>query len=482
MARILLLGASGYIGGRLLPRLIQRGHDVHCLLRNPNKIPPADAEQTHVFEGDVLKPETLPPAFADTDIVFYLVHSMSAGDDDFEQRDRRAAEHVAAAAREAGVQRIVYLGGLGKRDENQTPHLRSRHEVGDILRSSGIPVTEFRAAVIVGSGSASFEMMHHLVNRLPVMITPRWVSVRTQPLAIADLLAYLLDAVERPETSGEIIDIGGPEVLTYREMMRTVARVLGLRRYVLPVPVLTPKLSSYWVNLVTPIPFSLARSLIESVRSETICENDRAAELFDIRPMPFEDAVRRALQKLHTASVETTWSSAGSPPAPQPLDPSHLKTDVQEVRCAASAEQLYHVISSIGGASGWHYANTLWRMRGFIDKQLGGVGLRRGRRHPTDLHVGEALDFWRVEEIDPGARLLLRAEMKVWGRAWLEFRVEPDGSGSRLIQTARYYPRGVFGLIYWYGVYPAHVLVFRGMAKAIARKAEQATSSSDGLS
>lgn len=473
MARILLLGASGYIGGRLLPRLIQRGHDVRCLLRNPNKIPPAEAKHTTVFKGDVLKPETLPRAFADTDILFYLVHSMSGGKEDFEQRDRRAAQHVGDAARDAGIQRIVYLGGLGRRDAKQTPHLRSRHEVGDILRSSGIPITEFRAAVIVGSGSASFEMTHHLVNRLPVMITPRWVSVRTQPLAIADLLAYLLDAVEKPETSGEIIDIGGPAVLTYREMMGTVARVLGLRRYVLPVPVLTPKLSSYWVNLVTPIPFFLARSLIESVRSETVCENTRASELFDIEPMPFEEAVRRALQKLHTASVETTWSSAGSPPAPQPLDPSHLKTDVQEVHCQASAPRLFHIVSSIGGGNGWHYANTLWRIRGFIDKQLGGVGLRRGRRHPTDLRVGEALDFWRVEEIDPGERLLLRAEMKVWGRAWLEFRVEPDDHGSRLIQTARYYPRGLTGLIYWYGVYPMHVLVFRGMAMAIARRAEQ---------
>jgi len=473
MARILLLGASGYIGGRLLPRLNQRGHDVRCLLRNPNKIPPADAEMTQVFAGDVLNPETLPPAFADTDVLFYLVHSMSGGEEDFEQRDRRGAEHVAKAAREAGVKRIVYLGGLGRRDANQTPHLRSRHEVGDILRSSGIPVTEFRAAVIVGSGSASFEMMHHLVNRLPVMITPRWVSVRTQPLAIADLLSYLLDAVEKPETAGEVIDIGGPEVLTYREMMRTVAHVLGLRRHVLPVPVLTPKLSSYWVNLVTPIPFSLARSLIESVRSETVCENDRAAELFDIRPMPFEEAVRRALQKLQTASVETTWAAAGSPPAQQPLDPSHLKTDEQNVHCAASASRLFHVVSSIGGINGWHYANRLWRFRGFIDKQLGGVGLRRGRRHPTNLRVGEALDFWRVEEIDPGERLLLRAEMKVWGRAWLEFRVESNDHGSRLIQTARYYPRGLAGLLYWYSIYPIHVLVFRGMARAIVRRAEQ---------
>ncbi|MBN1446470.1 MAG: SDR family oxidoreductase [Bacteroidetes bacterium] len=474
MAHILLLGATGYIGGRLLPRLIQRGHDVRCLVRNPHKIPPEDAEQALLYQGDVLKPETLPVAFAGTEIVFYLVHSMSGGNEDFERQDRAAAAYVAGAARAAGVQRIIYLGGLGERNSDQTPHLRSRHEVGDILRSSGIPVTEFRAAVIVGSGSASFEMLHHLVNRLPVMITPRWVSVRTQPLAIADLLSYLLDAVDRPESAGEVIDIGGPEVLTYRDMMLTVARVLGLRRAVLPVPVLTPKLSSYWVNLVTPIPFSLARSLIESVRSETICENDSAARLFDIRPMRFEDAVRRALQKVQTATVETTWTSAGSPPVPQPLDPSHFRIDQQVVSCDAAPDTLFRVVSSIGGENGWYFANILWRMRGFLDKQMGGVGLRRGRRHPTDMHVGEALDFWRVEEIDSGRRLLLRAEMKVWGRAWLEFRVEPKEDGtSRLFQTARYYPRGITGLLYWYSVYPLHVLVFRGMARAIARKAEE---------
>jgi hypothetical protein len=334
-------------------------------------------------------------------------------------------------------------------------------------------VTEFRAAVIVGSGSASFEMVHHLVNRLPVMITPRWVNVRTQPLAIADLLSYLLAAVENEQAAGKIIDIGGPEILSYREMMRTVARVLGLRRVVIPVPVLTPRLSSYWVNLVTPIPFSLARSLVESVRSETIVENDLASKIFDIRPMPFEEAVRRALRNVQAFAVETTWTSAGSLPAQQPLDPSHLRIDERQAESRASVSALFNVVTSIGGDNGWYYANTLWRIRGFVDQQIGGVGLRRGRRHPTQLQVGEALDFWRVEELVEGEKLLLNAEMRVWGRAWLEFRTEalPNG-GSRLTQTARYYPRGVFGLLYWYGIYPLHVFVFRGMARAIARRAE----------
>jgi uncharacterized protein YbjT (DUF2867 family) len=474
LAAILLLGATGYIGGRLLPRLLQRGHTVRCLVRSPRKVHARDATAAEILAGDILDARSLPPAFEGIDTVVYLVHSMSGSGEDFERRDRAGAENVARAAQAAGVRRIIYLGGLGTRDSGQTKHLRSRHEVGDILRASGIPVTEFRAAVIVGSGSASFEMMHHLVNRLPVMITPRWVNVRTQPLAIADLLMYLLEGVERDDTAGQVIDIGGPEVLTYREMMLTVARVLGLRRFVLPVPVLTPRLSSYWVNLVSPIPFLLARSLIESVRSETVVENDAAARLFTIKPIPFEEAVRRALRKLQSYDVETTWTSAGSPPAPQPLDPSHLRSDVQTVNCDAPSDRLFTVVSGIGGDNGWYYANALWRVRGFVDKQLGGVGLRRGRRHPQELHPGEALDFWRVEEIEPGQRLLLRAEMRVWGRAWLEFRVEQLASGgSRLVQTAHYYPRGVIGLLYWYGIFPAHVLVFRGMARAIVRRAEQ---------
>ncbi|PLX26509.1 MAG: DUF2867 domain-containing protein [Ignavibacteria bacterium] len=473
MAQILLLGATGYVGGRLLPRLIEHGHDVRCLVRSPEKIPEREAAAGEIIRGDVLQRETILPAMQGIDTVLYLVHSMSGGGSDFEKHDRIAAQNVAECARDAGVRRIIYLGGLGSRERMQTPHLRSRHEVGDILRGSGVPVTELRAAVIVGSGSASFEMIHHLINRLPVMITPRWVNVRTQPLAIADLLSYLVATVEKQETSGRVIDIGGPEVLSYREMMLTIARVLGLRRIVIPVPVLTPRLSSYWVNLVTPIPFSLARALIESVRSETVMENDSAAELFDITPMPFEEAVRRALRKVQVFDVPTTWSSAESTPLDPHLDPSHLRVDERTVPSRAPVSTLFATVSRIGGEQGWYYANTLWRIRGFIDKQLGGVGLRRGRRHPSQLRIGDALDFWRVEEYEPDRHLLLRAEMRVWGRAWLEFRTESDGSGSRLIQTARYYPRGLFGLIYWYSIYPLHAIVFRGMARGIVRFAER---------
>ena len=472
MATVLVMGATGYIGRRLVPRLVKRGHEVRTFVRTPGKSALTGCEHCQVIQGDVLDKQSLQRAFEGIDLVFYLVHSMAAGEKEFEERDRRAAANVAEVAGRSNLKRILYLGGLGRRDVPQSAHLKSRHEVGDLLRTSGIPVTEFRAAVIVGSGSASFEMMHHLVNRLPVMVCPRWVTVRTQPIAISDVISYLVESVEKVETAGQTIDIGGPEVLTYREMMLTVAKVLGLKRMLLEVPVLTPRLSSYWVNLVTPIPTPLARSLIESLRSETICENRVALELFERSPIGFEAAVRRALERVTSSSVESTWTQAEALRTDQPIDPSHLLSDTQTVAVQAPPEELFRAVSSIGGERGWYYADWLWKIRGFIDKQVGGVGLRRGRRHQTDIRQGEALDFWRVEEVVPGVRLLLRAEMKVWGQAWLEFVVERGETGSsRLIQTARYYPKGVLGLVYWYSIYPIHAIVFRGMARSIARRA-----------
>jgi len=473
MKKILVLGATGYVGGRLVPRLLKRGYSVRCLVRDGRKVAGRDwASQVEVFEGDVLKPETLISAFQDIEVVYYLVHSMVSGEKNFEDLDRKAALNVAAAAQQAGVERIVYLGGLGKREIEQSPHLRSRHEVGEVLRTGTTPVTEFRAAVIVGSGSVSFEMVHHLVNRLPAMICPRWVLTRTQPIAIADVLRYLIDTIEKPETLGKIFDIGGPEVLTYRDMMLTVARVLGLKRLLIRVPVLTPRLSSYWVNLVTPVPAQVARALIEGVRFETIVENDAALNIFDFQPMNFEEAVRRALARVAAHDIETAWTDAFSIYETPTVDPSHLRVDRREVETAVPAEELFRVVALIGGDNGWYFADWLWKLRGFIDQQLGGVGLRRGRRHPEKIAIGDALDFWRVEEYLEGEKLLLRAEMKVWGRAWLEFKVEKiDENNSRLRQTARYYPRGLFGLVYWYAVYPVHALVFRGMSRAIARRA-----------
>lgn len=474
MPSVLVLGATGYIGGRLVPRLVRAGYKVRALARDPAKIAGRGWSDVEMVRGDLLDPDSIRASLDGVGVVYYLVHSMSSAGEDFAERDRVAASNLALAAKRSGVQRIIYLGGLGRKALAHSLHLRSRHEVGDILRSSGIAVTEFRAAVVVGSGSASFEMIHHLVNRLPLMICPRWLVVKTQPIAVGDVLRYLTDCLDTPETADRVIDIGGPDVLTYRDMMLTVARALGLRRLLIQVPVLTPRLSSYWVNLVTPIPARLARSLIESVKHETTCENDDARRLFAFTPMSFADAVRAALQHIAERDVETRWTEASMVPEAPGLDPSHLLTDRRVVDVGADAASLFAVVTSIGGEHGWYYGDILWKLRGFIDQQMGGVGLRRGRRHPTELRAGEALDFWRVEHIVPGKILRLRAEMIVWGSAWLEFRVEPLGPGSsRLTQTATYYPHGLTGLLYWYGILPIHILIFRGLARAIAFRAEK---------
>ncbi len=472
--KILIIGATGYVGGRLVPKLVEAGYRVRCLVRSRRKAEGRSwANKVELHEGDALDQESVASAMTDVDTVYFLMHSMAAGGGKFEDLDRQAAENVVQAAESAGVQRIIYLGGLGKYDDKQSPHLRSRHEVGRILRSGTVPVFEFRAGIIVGSGSLSFEIVHHLVNRLPVMICPKWVYTKTQPIAVADVLRYLLASLKLPGSRTEVIDIGGPDVLTFRDMMLKVAEVLGLRRQLLQVPVLTPRLSSYWVNLVTPVQTDVARELIESLRHETVCENDRAQHLFQIEPMGFTEAVQKALAHITSHDVETAWTDASSSTVHSQVDPSHLRRDVRQITVAAPVESVFSVISSVGGQNGWYYANLLWQIRGFIDKQLGGVGLRRGRRHPTDMAVGDALDFWRVEEYEPLKKLSLRAEMKVWGQAWLDFEVEQiDDKATRLIQTARYYPRGLFGLFYWYAVYPLHVVVFAGMAKALARHSE----------
>lgn len=472
---ILVLGATGYIGGRLVPRLLEAGHSVRCLARDPRKLEGRGWNRAEVVRGDVLDSGVLLRAMQGCEVVYYLVHSMTSGEDSFEERDRTAARNAASAAAKDGVQRIIYLGGLGKRHADLSAHLRSRHEVGDILREGPVPVTEFRAAIIIGSGSASFDMMHALVNRLPVMTAPRWVATRSQPIAVQDVLRYLVDCLAVPETTGRVLDIGGPDILTYREMMLRFARVLGLRRFIFVIPVLTPRLSSLWVNLVTPISSSLARPLIEGLKSEMVCESDVARRLFSFVPLSFEEALRRALQRVREHAVETTWSNASvSDPAdllPEEADVQVL-SDIQRLTVEASAEHVYRVFSMIGGTTGWYYADELWRVRGFMDKTIGGVGLRRGRRDPTELLHGDALDFWRVESVTPGRQLVLRAEMKLPGRAWLEFSVQPWGPAQSVFtQTARFYPRGIWGLAYWYGIYPLHLLVFRGMARAIAQRA-----------
>ncbi|MBK7092545.1 MAG: SDR family oxidoreductase [bacterium] len=469
---VLVVGSNGYIGSKLVPRLLEQGYRVRCLVRDRNRVAAhAWSGSVEVMEGDVLDASSLNFAFQHVSTTYYLVHSMTNPAGDFDELDRQAARNVGDVAKRFGVDRIIYLGGLGKRRQEQSLHLRSRHEVGDILRASGIPVTEFRAAVVVGAGSLSFEMIHHLANRLPVMICPRWVVTQTQPISIDDVLAYLVAALKLPQSTGRIVDIGGPEILTYRDMMLRVARALGLRRWLIQVPVLTPRLSSYWVGLVTPVPVKPARALIEGLRHETICENDDAKTIFEIVPIGFDQAVERALSAV--LSGQSDARARGRESVISHLEPSHLLIDRRQLAVKASSDKLFHVVSSIGGENGWYAANLLWKIRGLIDEMVGGVGLRRGRSDSNNLAVGDALDFWRVEELDQGKRILLRAEMKLPGKAWLEFEVDGTSqSNSSLTQTARFYPRGLLGIVYWYGIYPVHVLVFRRLAAAIGKRAE----------
>lgn len=471
-ACILVIGAGGYIGSKLVPRLLEQGYRVRCLVRDRLRVDAYTwSGSAELMAGDVLDAASLHRAFQQVSVVYYLVHSMSNPTGDFAELDRQAARNVGVAATRSGVDRIIYLGGLGKRREEQSAHLKSRHDVGDILRQSGISVTEFRAAVIVGAGSLSFEMIHHLANRLPLMICPRWVVTRTQPIAVDDVLNYLVAAPASADSAGRVIDIGGPEILTYRDMMLRVARALGLKRWLIKVPVLTPRLSSYWVGLVTPVPVKPARALIEGLRHETICENADARTLFPIAPIGFDQAVEQALSVVLSSQSGQQVKAGES--IMSHIEPSHLLSDRRQLAVGAPARKLYHVVSSIGGDTGWYAVDSLWRLRGLIDELFGGVGLRRGRRHPTELAIGDKLDFWRVEELVPGKRILLRAEMKLPGRAWLEFIVDDTGQdSSRLVQIARFYPGGLAGIAYWYGIYPVHIIVFRRLAAAIAKKAE----------
>ncbi|GAA2147151.1 SDR family oxidoreductase [Kitasatospora kazusensis] len=484
----LVTGATGYIGGRLVPELLAAGHRVTCLVREPGRLRDQPWRgRVGAVQGDVTRPQTLPAAFEGVDTAYYLVHSLGTGPG-FERLDRAAAEAFGAAAARAGVRRIVYLGGLtpaGVPAAELSPHLRSRAEVGRVLRDSGVPTAELRAAVILGSGSLSFEMLRYLTERLPVMVTPSWVGTRIQPIAVRDVLRYLVGAAGLPPEVNRTFDLGGPEVLTYREMMIRYARVSGLpRRVILPVPVLTPGLSSHWVGLVTPVPSGLARPLVESLRHEVVCgEHDIAAHLPDPPAglIGFDDAVRLALKRVREADVATRWSSAslaGAPSDPLPTDPDwaggSLYHDTRETAVDATPAALWDVVEGIGGRNGWYSFPLAWAVRGWLDRLVGGVGLRRGRRDPHRLRVGDSLDFWRVEEIEPGRLLRLRAEMRLPGLAWLELAVEdgPQG-GAVLRQRALFHPRGLGGHLYWWSVAPFHSVVFGGMLRNIADRARR---------
>jgi len=482
--KIAVIGATGYVGGRLVPELLTAGHDVRCLARTPERLDRVDfRSDIEVVQADVLDPDSLDDALSGIEVVYYLVHAMGHSGN-FEEADRTGAANTLSSAERAGVSRIIYLGGLGEDDATRlSNHLASRHEVGEILASGIVAVTEVRAAVIIGSGSASFEMLRNLADVLPAMICPRWVTkTLCQPVAIADVLHYLVAVAEHPETSGKVLEIGGPDVVTYRDMMDRYAELAGLRRrLIMPVPLLTPRLSSHWVNLVTPLPYGLARPLVDSLVNDVVVSPERdIRHLIDHQPYSLDEAISRALATVSGRKLATSWmdSAPGRAPAsPMPQDPHWAGgtqyEDIQQVDSSASPDRLFATVSGIGGARGWYVANSLWALRGALDKLLGGVGMRRGRRHPDDLRIGDALDFFRVETIDPPRLLRLRAEMKVPGDAWLEWVVGTEADGTTTLrQRATFHPRGIPGRAYWWVLLPVHKIIWKRLAERLVALTE----------
>jgi len=476
--RILVTGATGYIGGRLIPVLLERGHEIRVLVRDPARIAGRPWEtRVEIVGGDILRPATLPPALDGVDAAYYLVHSMYAGRR-FEDLDRRAARHFAEAAR--GVGKVIYLGGILPAGPKVSSHLRSRAEVGTILQSE-VPTTEFRAGPIIGSGSASFEMVRYLTERLPVMIAPIWIRNEVMPISIEDILRYLPAALDRDALG--VVEIGA-ERLPFRRLLEVYAEVRGYRRTIIPVPVLTPTLAALWVGLVTPIPNRLAVPLIQGVVRPVVADTGRARETFpDIEPVSYRRAVEIALAKIQECRVETRWSgSLAGAPAYEVSDREGVFREVRNVHVGARPEDVFAVFTALGGDRGWLAWDWAWRIRGLIDRLAGGPGLRRGRRDPEELLCGEAVDFWRVEGVSPPTGLRLRAEMRLPGVAWLEWEAEPEGDGTRLTQTASFEPRGLAGALYWWSLYPLHRILFADLTRAVARTAEQrpGTTSSPG--
>ena len=469
--RILVTGATGYIGGRLLARLEEQSRSVRCLARHPEFLRGRVDPGTEVVGGDLARPETLPAAMRGVSTAYYLVHSMASGSS-FAEEDRLAARAFAEAARRAGVGRIVYLGGLGGR-EDLSGHLSSRQEVGRILRHSGVPALEFRASIIIGSGSLSFEMIRALVDRLPVMITPRWVRKLSQPIAVEDVIAYLVAALELPSAESRVFEIGGRDRASYGDIMREYARQRGLRRAMIPVPFLSPRLSGLWLGLVTPVYARVGRQLVDSLRNETVVKKPEALDRFDIRPRTLRESIARALVNEDRQFAQTRWSDALSSSGPvrgmAGVRYGARLVDSRAQRVEVGTGAAFSPIRKIGGRVGWYAFNWLWRLRGWLDLMAGGPGLRRGRKDPERPAVGETIDFWRVEAYEPDRLLRLSAEMRLPGRAWLQFEVESSGSGSVIRQTAEFEPLGLAGLAYWYGLYPLHRLIFEGMLRRIAQ-------------
>ena len=472
----LLTGATGYVGGRLLRRLELDRLAVRCLCRNPEALGWRVAPGTEVVRGDLLQPASLGAAFSGVDTAFYLVHSMYAGPE-FEAHEHDAAANFARAAREAGVRRIIYLGGLVHGGE-LSAHLRSRAETGNILRRSGVPVIEFQASIVIGSGSASFEMIRALVERLPVMLAPRWVNTPAQPIAIEDVIDYLVAAIRLPLEGNLTVEIGGSDVTSYVGIMREFARQRKLRRWILRVPLLSLSLSSRWLTLITPVYASIGRHLIESVRNPSVVLSPNARDLFAVRPMGIARAIERALANEDCPIAETRWSDALARGSGTPEPGRDLLINEQTIRVPLPPDLAFAPIRRIGGQTGWYFGNALWRIRGLVDLTLGGVGMRRGRPDPETPLPGSTLDFWRVERYEAGRRLRLFAEMRLPGRAWLEFRAEPDGPSTVIRQIAQFEPRGLGGLLYWYLLLHIHEVMFRGMLRGIAAAGQAGRSSS----
>ncbi len=475
---VAIVGATGYIGGRLTRRLIETGHRVRCLARSPEKLQGRDwashalleVRQTTLTDAD-----SLTRNLEGCEAAFYLVHSMNSAWAQYAEHDRQLAVQFALSARRAGTARIIYLGGLGETGPNLSPHLSSRREVEVALAATGVPVTVLRAAMIIGSGSASFEILRYLVERLPVMITPKWVNTPCQPIAVENVIGYLVGVLARPETAGGVFDIGGQDVLCYREIMRIMAEELGLKsRWVIPVPVLTPRLSSYWIHLVTPLSHAIAKPLAEGLKNPVVCRDDRITHLIPQELLTVRQSVRAALSQMAEHGVETNWAMAGPIPGDPDWAGGKVFSDTRRITMQAPDWAVFRAVCRIGGANGWYSADWLWVLRGWLDLLAGGPGLRRGRRHPEQISYGEALDFWRVVDLKQDRRLALRAEMKLPGEALLEFGIEPvDASHCTLQQAALFRPRGLFGLFYWYAVAPLHHIVFGRMLRGIQAEANR---------
>jgi uncharacterized protein YbjT (DUF2867 family) len=470
--KILLTGATGYVGGRLLKKLESQGCVVRCLARRPEYLKNKTTNTIEVVQGNLLDKESLEKAMVGVEVAYYLVHSMGSSGV-FEDEEKRSAENFASSAKKAGIKRIIYLGGLSHGDK-LSAHLKSRQQVGVILRQSGIPVIEFQASIIIGSGSLSFEMIRSLVERLPIMTTPKWVNVLAQPISIEDVVAYLTEALRMPVKESRVFEIGGPDKMSYLDLMKEYGRQRGLSRLIISVPVLTPGLSSLWLGLVTPLYAHIGRKLIESIRHETTVHDDAALRVFSVKPTPIRDAFKRALRNEDREFAQTRWSDASSVAMSQNWGGfrfGNRLVDSRQKDVSVTRQKAFGVIKRIGGKNGWYFADWLWGLRGFFDLLVGGVGMRRGRKDPDSVAIGDVIDCWRVEQYEPGESLVLYAEMKLPGRAWLGYEIKSIPRGCRITQTATFDPAGLLGLAYWYLVWPLHQVVFSGMLREIAKRA-----------